>query len=337
MKPEKNTLVVIYIAIALAVGIFVGFKLNSLLESKKQSELPVASPKNMFEIRESGYRYISPLWDCDCVAPSDLNSLTQLDSTVRSYTNACNQSGKTSNIAVYFRDMNNGPWIGINEDVAYAPASLLKVPIMIAAFKMAENNPAFLEKKIRYNTPVDTTHINLSDSLHIVPGHYYTIQNLIEYMIIGSDNNAKQLVLNEIGDSYFFKIMQDLGINPSSNSDFVSVRMYSSFFRVLYNASYLNKQYSETALEILSRSSFKSGIAAHIPPGITVANKFGERDFYGSTVKQLHDCGIIYHPQHPYLLCVMTRGNDFETQRKVISDISKIIYDGVESGKFNYD
>lgn len=337
MRLGKNILFGVYIAVALCVGFTIGFKISPLFESKKQSEPPAAEKNNMFEIRESGYRYISPLWDCDCVAPSKLNALIQLDSAVRAYVNACNYTGKTNNIAVYFRDMHNGPWFGINEDEVYSPASLLKVPIMIAALKKAEDEPQFLTKKIYYKTIVDSTHVNLNDSLQIKLGHYYTIQNLIEYMIIGSDNNAKQLVLNEIGDAYFLKVMEDLGVTLSQNVDFVSVRMYSSFFRVLYNASYLNKQYSEIALEILSRCSFKNGIAANIPPGVTVANKFGERNFYNNSTKQLHDCGIIYSPQHPYLLCVMTRGNDFETQRKIIADISKIIYEGVSSKDSNYE
>jgi len=28
---------------------------------------------------------------------------------------------------------------------------------------------------------------------------------------------------------------------------------------------------------------------------------------------QLHDCGIVYYPETPYLLCVMTKGWNFET------------------------
>ncbi len=35
-------------------------------------------------------------------------------------------AGRASHISVYFRDLNNGPWFGINEKEEFSPASLLK-------------------------------------------------------------------------------------------------------------------------------------------------------------------------------------------------------------------
>lgn len=322
--------------VCVALSFVLGVYYQQLQIKKDRVDAPQAvASNNMFEIREKGYRFISPLWDCDCASPSKLNALSTLDSTLRAYVNECNNKGLTTNISVYFRDMNNGPWIGINEDEVYAPASLLKVPIMIAVYKIADDDPTFLKKKIFYKTPIDTTPVNVNENLHIVAGNYYTIQNLVEYMIIGSDNNAKQLLLDEIGIEAFDKTIQELGIYPTNSVDFVSVKMYSSFFRVLYNSSYLSKQNSEKALEVLSKSTFKNGIAAQLPEGITIANKFGERAFYNSNLKQLHDCGIIYHPQNPYLICVMTRGYDFKTQQNVIANISKLVFEGVNNSS-NY-
>ena len=43
-------------------------------------------------------------------------------------------------ISFYYRDLNHGAWIGINENEKYTPSSLLKVTIMIAYFKEAESN-----------------------------------------------------------------------------------------------------------------------------------------------------------------------------------------------------
>jgi hypothetical protein len=65
---------------------------------------------------------------------------------------------------------------------------------------------------------------------------------------------------------------------------------------------------------------------AGVPSGTVVAHKFGERVLPSKNVKQLHDCGIVYYPQFPYVLCVMTRGNDFVTLQQAIKGVSDIVY-----------
>lgn len=101
-----------------------------------------------------------------------------------------------------------------------------------------------------------------------------------------------------------------------------------------YNASYLSKEYSQKVLEMLAAADFKLGLAAGVPPGVVVANKFGEREGLPDDQKQLHDCGIIYFPENPYLLCVMmTQGPNFEYLPTIIKMVSKMVYDEVESRK----
>jgi hypothetical protein len=50
-------------------------------------------------------------------------------------------------------------------------------------------------------------------------------------------------------------------------------------------------------------------------------------------LNQLHDCGIIYYPGNPYLLCVMTRGTDWSALEKTIQTISAMTYKEVDSRK----
>jgi hypothetical protein len=127
--------------------------------------------------------------------------------------------------------------------------------------------------------------------------------------------------------------MNDLGIKLSKgddSSDYVTVRQYSSLLRVLFNASYLNADYSEKALENLGNIEFKQGLNKGVPTNILIAHKFGERELTDKT-KQLHDCGIIYYPGHPYLLCVMTRGTDYNNLSDFIGKISNTIYSQINN------
>lgn len=78
-------------------------------------------------------------------------------------------------------------------------------------------------------------------------------------------------------------------------------------------------------LSLLSQSAFPQGLEAGVPQDLPVAHKFGEYDD-GKGGKQLNDCGIIYKPHKPYLLCVMTEGKDLDALAKVISTISNKVY-----------
>jgi len=60
-----------------------------------------------------------------------------------------------------------------------------------------------------------------------------------------------------------------------------------------------------------------------------VASRFGERAHGPAGAKQLHDCGIVYCPRRPYLLCVMTRGDDFQELTGTIRDLSRLVYSDV--------
>ena len=86
-------------------------------------------------------------------------------------------------------------------------------------------------------------------------------------------------------------------------------------------------------MQILSKTSFNKGMVAGLPKGVSISHKFGERGFSDSNIKQLHECGIVYMAGSPYLVCVMTRGTDFDQLSSVIADISGIIYKEVHTPK----
>ncbi len=243
-------------------------------------------------------------------------------------------------ISLYFRDMNNGPWIGINEKEEFSPASLLKVPVMIAFLREAEDNPSILNKNV---TILDkdfnkflTPNIVFDHLLEI--GKSYTLTEVAKSMIQKSDNTGVIVLLNNIKLSYLKGVFDSIGVPFKDTSTEVPVRVkdYAGFFRVLYNSSYLNRDMSEMALQMLSEGMYMNGLRKGVPSEIVIAHKFGERTIDGNENNtQLHDCGIIYYPEKPYLLCIMTRGNNFKDQEKVIEELSRFIYNEVDKIKEN--
>lgn len=323
------------VAVIVATGIAGFLAGQSLNNNSTQTENPVheAEVQEMKEFRNSeGFRFINPLLECDNYQPSHINSVVNMENDVRGYIDQAQAQKKASFVSVYYRDLNFGPWMGINEKENFSPASLLKVPIMIAALKKAEGEPGFLNKKVAYAQHLDKNAVpNITDPNLLKIGSAYTIEQLIERMIEYSDNEAKELLLRNIGEQFILKVMVDIGINVNTNmaADFVSVKDYSGFFRLLYNATYLNRDMSEKALKILSKTSFDRGIIAGLPKGLVVSHKFGERAYLDTDIKQLHECGIVYNNGNPYLVCIMTRGTDFSQLASVLSDVSAIIYRNV--------
>jgi hypothetical protein len=114
------------------------------------------------------------------------------------------------------------------------------------------------------------------------------------------------------------------------DDEFLSVQTYESFFRILYNASYLSRNASNWALDILSKSEFETGLIAGVPQTIKVSHKFGEKSDARDGTVQLHDCGIVYYPNKPYLLCVMTKGPNIQLLDNVIAEISRITFSEVD-------
>lgn len=50
-------------------------------------------------------------------------------------------------IGLYVRNLQNGPWFGINENIDFSPASLLKVSTLMAYLKWIEIDPSIWNKK----------------------------------------------------------------------------------------------------------------------------------------------------------------------------------------------
>jgi len=231
--------------------------------------------------------------------------------------------------------MLNGPWFGINEKDNFAPASLLKVPLMIAYLQYAEHDPGILQSTILYDKEIeDFATQNILPDKKLELGKSYSVEELIYRMIAYSDNVAKNLLMDNINYEALDAVYIDLGIilpDSLEKTDFITAKEYSSFFRVLFNASYLNKEMSEKALAILSRATFRTGIVAGVPSDVIVAHKFAERGDLSNETVQLHDCGIVYHKKRPYLLCVMTYGRDFKKIDEIIREISEITYKEIDN------
>ena len=145
-------------------------------------------------IRLTGYQYTSPLISCNLgsvkLFSQDQSALDAIQSTIAKDKNA----GDITDASVYFSDFMTNRWATVNGDEKYYPASLGKVPIMMAYYAMAESTSSVLDEENSY--PAGSPDLNIQQEIPppsaIVPGEKYTNEQLIESMIKYSDNDAAE-------------------------------------------------------------------------------------------------------------------------------------------------
>ncbi len=240
-------------------------------------------------------------------------------------------------VSYYFRDLNNGLWTGINEKEAFAPASLMKIPVMVAILKKAETDPSVFNLEMVYDS-INNSLVEEDQGFKKVHGQHYSMDDLIKMMIDYSDNFATLTLLKYIGEEAVQKVEADLNIRIKPEytelTNFVTVKNYAGFFRILYNASYLNQKMSQKALAYLSKAEYNEGIRKAIPDTIMVAHKYGKRDLHKAGDKlesiQLHHFGLVYYPGKPFILGIMTRGSNLVQKKRIIYELSKITFEEVD-------
>lgn len=276
-------------------------------------------------VRNKNYKFISPILytENECESPSLSPLKNKLESIIDQY--IANQKIQTASI--FFKKFNTNESLLINKTEKYAPGSLLKISIMIAILKMSEADNQLLNKKVTFTQISKNNKVQSIVSNSIQMGQSYTIKELLKYMIVYSDNNAASLIAKNIDGKILKTLFSDIGLQApdlNSNDLFLNINELSFFMRVIYNGSYLTKANSEYALELLSKSDYKNGLLKDIPTDIIVAHKFGESG--NDLEKQLHETGIIYANNSPYLITVMTKGNNRDELANFISEISKTVY-----------
>jgi beta-lactamase class A len=247
-------------------------------------------------------------------------------------------SGAVPRIALYFRDLKHGSRFGIRENQIFEPVSLLKLPIMMVILHEADRHPEFLDERLTYEKPYGFGFIMGEPGETLQLHSSYSVRELLQKMIEQSDNSSAYLLLdkiNELGlqeDSNTFADLGTMQMLMSGQLDNTRLISLVNILVALYNANYLSERSSQFALELLTQTSFDQGIRDGVPENIRVAHKFGIR-IGSDDESQLHDCGIVYHPSNPYVLCVLTAGADANTASAAIRDISNIVYENVDGLK----
>lgn len=315
-----------FFLIVFILGLLVGYSAHFLAQSSTHDKNTDASCE---------YDLINPHF-CTTQKGKKFIHQAHLTAKISDIISSAKSQRKVSKAGVFFRDLDYGPTVFIDADDKYYAGSLLKVPIMLMYLKYIDNDKSILDRKIHIDNSIPET--QLKDKNHAAQrGNSYSVRELIEKMIIYSDNSSKNaLRLNSTsilgGSANLGSIYAELGLQAEADdAGLLSLREYASVFRTLYNAQFLSPEMSQFGLDILLRSDFDHGIAAGVPQGVMVANKFGIPPVDDPKSRQLHDCGIVYHKNGNYILCIFTEGAEYAGMEEIIAQISKEVYKAVDN------
>ncbi len=233
-------------------------------------------------------------------------------------------------LGIYFEYLPSGTSIGINEKEEFELASLLKVPIAMAAIDQIQSG------KINASTllTLNKSHLDpyYGELWQEGPGYKLTLEKAIEIMLTKSDNTAAGGISDALPTGSTEKIFDLLDIPKVQKGAalVVTPKNYSSILRSLYLSSILQVSDSNDLLYTLTRTDFHDRIANGIPQTVKVAHKIGIHTEPDMTKSIFTDCGIIYVPKRPYILCVMVESDEAKALQ-YMADISRIIYTYVTS------
>ncbi len=279
-------------------------------------------------VRLKKYKFTKPLLLSDI--PNENAELGGIKTQINDLISKNKSLNLANSVSVYFRKLNDGSWFVINGEKGYAPASLMKITYLITLLKQAEESPGLLDKKIYFDGQHTTGFNQNIKNFTLKAKTHYTLKELLSFMIEYSDNDALNLISQNVNVIIYNRLFTDIGLpsppmDPSKAAEYViKVADYCKFFRILYNSGYLTDEHSDLALSMLSESTYKDGLLKNINVDFPVAHKFGERVIGQSA--QLHEVGIFYAGQQPYLLGVMSEGHDLKDLSNLLAQISQIVF-----------
>lgn len=231
------------------------------------------------------------------------------------------------NIELYFEYLPTGTSIGINSGNNFFAASLFKLPVVMAYYRHKEQVPFEGDYKVRLTT--DMLDNRFGDLWQKGVGYEINLDEASRLALEKSDNTAAKalgaIITQDDFDDVYLGVDVDLQI--ASEGAVMTAKKYSSILKALYYSSVLTKDDSEKILGYLTHSDFNDKLVAGIPKNIVVAHKIGviDQQYY-------MDCGIIYAPFRPYILCMVSKGSEDDARQR-IGSISKTIYNFVVNAK----
>lgn len=276
-------------------------------------------------VQMSDYAFIRPLVFAEVDYQSE--RLMPLKNQLKQLIHDAQKAKQIIRASVMLKDLNSADWIEVNGNELYHSGSMMKVAVLMTWLAMSERDPTLFSKELKLVTKLPELATNVSGE-KLEKDKSYGVEFLLRLMIVHSNNDATNLLIDNMDKNEYSKLWRSVGSQPHNLADMKHTLLpneFSKLFRLLYNATYLSRASSEYALAMMSESAFRDGLVKYLPENQKVSHKFGER--FSDAGQQFHESGIVYLNSHPYSIVIMTEGTDAKHLPNILAEISKSCYD----------
>lgn len=222
---------------------------------------------------------------------------------------------------------------GFKDQKQFPAASLIKLPILAAAFYAIKEKKVSLEETITINKKDITGGSGKIKALSVP--RKLTFGKILELMISSSDNTATNKVIQILGFEYingvFKKIglsdtklarkMMDFSLRSKGVENYTSALDIACLLEKIYKKKFVSRKLSNLALSFLKKQRVNDRLPRYLPSETVVAHKTGlERGV-------VHDAGIVFSSKGNYLICVLVGGGrNYAKAKKFIAQVSLLAY-----------
>jgi len=220
-------------------------------------------------------------------------------------------------LGVAILDLSNGRTLLQNPDAVFTQASSIKVAVLAELYRQQQSG-AGATGKARLSDLYMVRASDLVADSSIMDGltpdvTRVTNRDLATFMVAVSDNSATNVLIDRVGMENVNAMLESLGLShtrlqrrmmdikaaQAGRENLSTPRDMMTLFADLYEGKVLNKELTEDFFKVLSTHK-ESDIPRYIPEGVLIANKPGE------LAGVRNDVGIVFVPQRPFVIVVMT-------------------------------
>ena len=240
------------------------------------------------------------------------------------------------NVCINFYDLNKNNDFSINGDKKVLSASMIKLLILAELMKKISENKFSLSDTVMMANFMKIGGDGVLKELNT--GHHFTLKELATLMIIISDNQATNILIDFLGmeninllgkelglkESFLERKMMDTEARKNGYDNYTCADDISLLLKLIYQEKLINKEASQLMLDILLRQQQGERLQRYLPSDIKIAHKCGDLD------NLENDGGIIWIGDRIYILVVLTSGMSNLQCKQTIGKISKFVYDKME-------
>jgi beta-lactamase class A len=233
-------------------------------------------------------------------------------------------------VGFYYKNLISGDTIQYGAEIPLQAASVIKIPILIEAFKRMEVGA--LHKTDLFTISKEDKLPSCGALTYMHDGLQVTLEDLYTLMIILSDNTATNILIKEFGMDSINDTMKELGLKTTKlnrllfdkEQSALGVENYISTGEIAWilEKMYLGELISETAsanmLSILKKQRLNGKIPFFIHGKAEIAHKTGEDD--GIT----HDVSIVFAKQ-PFILCFCGNEVEVPVYERLMQDVAAML------------